>query len=137
MKVHDNSGFRGVGVVSASAANFFESKRLVECSGWRIGLSHLQKDHPFVGCEQRQEESLRHTRPTTPRRDGEVQDLPFIGRRASGDKKPDDLSSKFCNRNVIPDGVPTGGLGTGGLDGSDRGAVILASGSDDHYFFGA
>ena len=137
MKVHDNSGFRGVGVVSSSAGNFFESNGLVEQTRARIGFADLQENHPFMGCEQRLEERLRHARPPSPRRDRHVQDLDFIGRDVPGNEKSDDLAVKVCNRNVISRRIPAGRLGAGGLDGRDRGAVILASGSDDHYFLGA
>jgi hypothetical protein len=66
-----------------------------------------------------------------------VQDFPFVGRRASRDEKPDDLSFEVRDGHVIAGWIPTGSLRADALNGRDGGAVAFTGGSDDHYFFGA
>lgn len=137
MKVHDNTAFTGGLVVSRTTVNLFKAKGFVQPLSCNIGLPHFEENPPPDTSEKGLEQRSGDTLPTTGGRDRKVQDFPFIRRGTPRDEKPHDLSVEVRDRDIISSRVPSGRLGAVALNGRDGGAVVFASGSDDHYFLGA
>ena len=110
MKLHDNSRFRGSGVVISSYAKLLKSHGLIEIAGGLVGLANLQKNSTFGPLLQGANEGFGGA--STPRGgvDREVQQLAFPGGDGAGDEEACYGIVKYGDKQVVGQVVGDGPL---------------------------
>src|SRR4051812_46745859 len=96
IKLHDNTGFEGVGIVGGAAAKLFESNRFVELTSGCVGFAHFEEDR---AAQHVPKQLARDAAAPESGRDGEVKDFAFVLQKGAGDQEGDDATVKFGDEN--------------------------------------